>query len=184
MDWVWFELFDWVHLIWKSYCHKVECSIWFNCGTQSNLIHGWNLTGYRFDWVDSRTLDWLCQVYRNSSGTRDGSRKFRKRGPSLSHHPPPPPPSERKFQFSGHAAYSIVGVFVMQSNITLTFWKKKIIVLVEEKRGGRGLLSPSPKSAYGYLDKTQFCMFLSMKLVLDSLTPTCALIACSWHIIQ
>ena len=178
MDWVWFELFDWVHLVWKSYWHKVQCSIWFNCWTQSNLhvIHGWNSTG--FDWVDSRMLD--CIVYRNSSGTRGGSRKFRKRGPSLF----PPPHLERKLQFSGHAAYSIVGVFVMQSNITLTFWKNKLIVLVEEKRGSRGPLGPSPKSAYGYLDKTQFCMFLSMNLVLDSLTPTCVLITYSWHIIQ
>ena len=30
---------------------------------------------------------------------------------------------ERKLQFSGDGAYSIVGVFVMQSEVTLTFQK-------------------------------------------------------------
>ena len=39
--------------------------------------------------------------------------------------PPPPSPSECKLHFAGHAAYSIVSVFVMQSKVTLTFRKIK-----------------------------------------------------------
>ena len=35
----------------------------------------------------------------------------------------PRPPLEWKLHFSGRAVYSIVGVFVMQSKITLTFRK-------------------------------------------------------------
>ena len=46
---------------------------------------------------------------------RGGSRKFRKRGPS--------PPPRMKTSLSGHAAYSIVGVYVMQSKVKLTFQK-------------------------------------------------------------
>ena len=71
---------------------------------------------------------------------------------------PPPlrPAPERKLHFSGHAAYSIVGVFVMQSKVTLTFRKtelksilsndfqSKIIVLVEEKKGGGEAPSAPP----------------------------------------
>ena len=47
--------------------------------------------------------------------SRGGSRKFRKRGPR--------PPPRMKTSLSGHAAYSIVGVFVMQSKVKLTFQK-------------------------------------------------------------
>ena len=36
---------------------------------------------------------------------------------------PPPPPGEWKLHFSGHAAYSIVDVLLMQSKVTLTFRK-------------------------------------------------------------
>ena len=46
------------------------------------------------------------------------SRKFSKRRSY-----PPPPHPEWKLQFSGHAAYGIVGIFVMQSKVTLTFQK-------------------------------------------------------------
>ena len=49
---------------------------------------------------------------------RGGSRKFRKRWRNSPHLPP-----EWKLHFSGHAAYSIVSVFVMQSKVTLTFRK-------------------------------------------------------------
>ena len=38
----------------------------------------------------------------------------------------PPPLKKRKLHFSGHAAYSIVGVFVIQSKVTLTFGKKEL----------------------------------------------------------
>ena len=39
---------------------------------------------------------------------------------------PNPPPPQLKLYFSGHATYSIVGVFVMQSKVTLTF--RKIVI--------------------------------------------------------
>ena len=52
------------------------------------------------------------------------------------------PTPEWKLHFSGHAAYSIEGVFVMQSKVKLTFQN---ILKIQEKKGGRG---PSPKSAY------------------------------------
>ena len=51
------------------------------------------------------------------------------RGGGVSHRPEPPHPTphhERKLQFSGHAAYSIVGVFVMQSQVTFTFRKVEL----------------------------------------------------------
>ena len=59
-----------------------------------------------------------------------------------------------KTSLSGHAAYSTVGVFVMQSKVMLTFRKielkrilqynfqSKIVVLVVEKRGAAAPLAP------------------------------------------
>ena len=67
------------------------------------------------------------------------------RGGRVPHPPPPPPPPVWKLNFSGHAAYIIVGVFVMQNNVTLTVQNTLII---EEKKGARPL-GPSSKSAYG-----------------------------------
>ena len=56
-------------------------------------------------------------ILENVRYGRGGSRKFRKRGPS-----PPFFPSN-ELHFSGDRAYSIVGVFVMHSKVTLTFRK-------------------------------------------------------------
>ena len=39
---------------------------------------------------------------------------------------PPPLPPWMKLHFSGHAAYRIVGVFVMQSKVTLMFRKMEL----------------------------------------------------------
>ena len=79
----------------------------------------------------------------------------------------PHPRPEWKLYFSEHAAYSIVSIFVMQGKVTLTFRKielkgilwndfqSKIVALMVKhlentrKKGGRGPLGPSPKSAYG-----------------------------------
>ena len=68
-----------------------------------------------------------------------------------------PPPPERKLQFSGHAAYSIVGVFVMQSKVTfrktehfIKRFSKQNHSVSGRKKGGRGPLGPSPKSAYDW----------------------------------
>ena len=94
--------------------------------------------------------------------SRGGSRKFRKRGPSppASLPPPHPRPQRENFTFQDMQYTAFEGVFVMQSKVTLTFRKtelksilsndfqSKIIMLVEEKRVGRGPLGPSPKSAY------------------------------------
>ena len=45
------------------------------------------------------------------------------RGGRVSPPTPSPPPPEWKLQFSGHAAYSILSVFAMQSKAKLTFRK-------------------------------------------------------------
>ena len=63
--------------------------------------------------------------------SKGGSRKFRKRGPSC----PTPHPPEWKLHFSGHAVYSIVGVFVMQK-VWLTFQKHL------KMQGKRGVCGP------------------------------------------
>ena len=69
---------------------------------------------------------------------------------------PNPPPQRENFTFQDMQYTAFEGVFVMQSKVTLTFRKtelksilsndfqSKIIVLVEEKRGGRGPLGLSP----------------------------------------
>ena len=105
-------------------------------------------------------LTWTSKIFwaysTNISITisRGGSRKFRRRRPS-----PLPPPPEWRLHFSGHATYSIVGVFVMQSKPTLTIrmieWKSilqnyfqsKIVKHFEstrKKRGGGGVAPSAP----------------------------------------
>ena len=56
-----------------------------------------------------------------------------------------------KTSLSEHAAYSIVGVYVMQSKVKLTFQKH---FENTRKKGARGPLGPSPKSAYDLHTKT------------------------------
>ena len=41
-----FQFFGRVLLVRKSNSHKVWCSIWFNCQTQSNSIHGLSSNGF------------------------------------------------------------------------------------------------------------------------------------------
>ena len=107
----------------------------------------------------SRQTIWH-QIPTQQVVSRGGPRKFRKRGPSTT---PSPPPLEWKLHLLWHAAYSIAGVFVMQSKVTLTFrkivskrilWNDSQIKIARHfenigKRGGRGPLSLFPKSAYG-----------------------------------
>ena len=95
---------------------------------------------------------WFMLQHRNSSGAEPENLERVGRVPSF---PPPPPPLERKLHFSGHAAYSIVGVFVMQSKVTfrktehfIKRFSKQNHSVSGRKKGGRGPLGPFPKSAY------------------------------------
>ena len=65
----------------------------------------------------------LTKIFSNGKDHYQGQiQKIQNEGAEF----PPPPPSQLKLYFSGHAAYSIVGVFVMQSKVMLKFWKKEL----------------------------------------------------------
>ena len=79
---------------------------------------------------------------------------------------PSPPPPQMKTSLSGHAAYSTVGVLVMQSKVMLTFRANRIkedfIIQFSKqnrsvsgrKKGACSPLGPSPKSTYARERKT------------------------------
>ena len=64
----------------------------------------------------------LSKVCGACNDSRGGPRKFRKRRPNPPPPPPSPPASNENFTFQD-GAYSIVGLFMMQSDVKLTFRK-------------------------------------------------------------
>ena len=75
----WFNLFDWIWLVWKLDSHKVWCLIFFNCRTLSNSIYGLSLISERLIDYARSDLSLLCRrslyksaVPRESSWARWG----------------------------------------------------------------------------------------------------------------
>ena len=98
------------------------------------------------------------------------------------------PPSHPRMtnSLSGHAAYSTVGVFVMQSKVTLTFrsedrikehfiirFSKQTLGVSGRKKGGCGPLGPSSKSAFAFHSYQRKIVPTNLLVFFRGLTMTC-----------